>query len=73
MDAHESLSMRLHDKYDQLRREGFDKCWVTDDWPSSIHVGCSQCEPAVINGVATHEHSCPNKKKLREEDHDDDG
>jgi hypothetical protein len=27
-----------------------------------VRVRCSQCEALVINGVATHEHRCPNAK-----------
>lgn len=39
-------------------RLGFDKSHVSDD--GGVHVGCSQCDALVINGMATHEHGCPN-------------
>lgn len=40
-----------------LEADGFDKC--RPSW-EGVHVGCSQCEALVIQGVATHETGCPN-------------
>ena len=31
------------------------------------HVKCSQCAAAVINGVPSHEQSCPNARKVEED------
>jgi hypothetical protein len=41
---------------------GFDNTEPVDKWGTSgaFSVGCSQCQALVINGVATHEHGCPN-------------
>lgn len=36
-----------------------------------IRVRCSQCEAAVINGIACHERGCPNEPR-EESDHDED-
>ena len=43
----------------KLRRKGFDKSKVVD---GSVTIGCSQCQATGINGVACHEHGCPNKE-----------
>lgn len=48
--------MKLRD----LKKQGFD---LSKRAGRYNRVGCSQCVPAVINGVATHEHGCPNKRK----------
>jgi hypothetical protein len=47
---------------DRLRRQGFDRTYY-DRETGRHRVGCSQCEALVINGVACHEHGCPNKHK----------
>lgn len=44
---------------DNLERRGFDACSPTNQ--SGVRVRCSQCEALVINGVACHEHGCPNQ------------
>ncbi len=45
--------------YDRLIARGFD---ATDppDRTRFARPRCSQCEVLVINGVACHEHGCPN-------------
>jgi len=43
-----------------LLERGFDKSTKLP-FATSAHVGCSQCEALVINGVPCHEHGCPNK------------
>lgn len=43
----------------KLISAGFDKT-------RSDRVRCSLCEALVIQNTATHEHGCPNQKKLRE-------
>lgn len=50
----------MHSDYAQLARlmdRGFDLSRTTQ---GGYKVRCSQCEALVINGVATHEHGCPN-------------
>ena len=42
---------------ERIRRQGFDRSHVSD---GSVAVQCSQCEASVIQGVACHEHGCPN-------------
>jgi hypothetical protein len=54
----------------QLERAGFDACRESDD--GYIHVGCTQCQAAVIQGVACHEPRCPNIPRFRDEDDCDD-
>lgn len=56
---------------DRLVAQGFDLCSIRDDWPPTIKVGCSQCEAVVINGVACHEHGCPNAAKVKRAVHQD--
>ena len=34
-------------------------------------IGCSQCEPLVINGYPTHETGCPNGADARREQQDE--
>ena len=41
----------------QLIEQGFDK---SADDGDHFRVQCSQCVAQVINGVACHEHGCPN-------------
>ena len=46
---------------ERLRARGFDR--TTYDRESGYyHVRCSQCQALVINGIATHEHGCPNSR-----------
>ena len=58
---------------EELKEQGFDKCWTTSDWPPAIKVGCSQCEALVVNGVATHERGCPNARRAKTEVDSEDG
>ena len=48
-----------------LRRQGFDGAHVgtDDDGMKSVTIKCSQCQASVINGVACHEHGCPNTRR----------
>ncbi len=43
-----------------LKARGFDLSHAVP-FEHGAHVGCSQCEALVINGVACHEHGCPNR------------
>lgn len=50
---------------ERLENRGFDACKFsgpedpgTDD--HSVDLGCSQCQATAINGLACHEHGCPN-------------
>lgn len=52
----------------RLRRRGFDRS-RTIPFGGGVRVGCSQCVALVINGIACHEHGCPNQQ--REQDNDD--
>lgn len=45
-----------------LRDSGFDESEY-DEEDERWHVQCSQCQALVINGHATHEHGCPNKRR----------
>lgn len=45
---------------DELHARGFDGAAHTFGRPNLISVSCSQCQALVINGIATHEHGCPN-------------
>jgi hypothetical protein len=42
-----------------LIRRGFDKSHPIP-FERGARVGCSQCQALCINGVACHEHGCPN-------------
>jgi hypothetical protein len=44
-----------------LHAQGFDRSSHTFGRPNLISVACSQCQSAVINGVACHERGCPNQ------------
>jgi hypothetical protein len=39
---------------------GFDRSTGSFSNPDHNHVGCSQCQALVINGIPTHEHGCPH-------------
>lgn len=41
-------------------QDGFDDTVTVHD---SVMIRCSQCDATVINGVATHEHGCPNRRR----------
>jgi hypothetical protein len=45
----------------KLRRMGFDESEY-DRSSETRRIKCSQCEAIVINGVACHEHGCPNRR-----------
>lgn len=47
---------------DRLRRAGFDKSRFNRS-SGAYTVRCSQCEAAVINGIACHETGCPNARR----------
>jgi len=47
-----------------LLERGFDKS-THRPFATSTHVGCSQCEALVINGIACHEGGCPNSPSIR--------
>lgn len=71
---------KRHDQFptvlEDVLSRGFDRSEPIgrDDsgrFTKGVRVRCSQCEAAVINGIACHETRCPNE--LREEaDHDED-
>jgi hypothetical protein len=42
----------------RLRARGFDRSFATREL--GARACCSQCEALVINGIACHEHGCPN-------------
>jgi hypothetical protein len=44
---------------EQLRRRGFDRTRYNRS-EGTYSVRCSQCDAKVINGIACHEHGCPN-------------
>ena len=47
----------------RLRSQGFDNLRVVGDGPDdyAVQLGCSQCSALAVNGIATHEHGCPNQ------------
>ena len=47
---------------DRLRSLGFDETRY-DRESGYYRVRCSQCQAAVINGVACHETGCPNQRR----------
>lgn len=49
-----------------LRRRGFDETYYNRS-QGTYRVRCSQCQALVINGVATHESGCPNRRRARNE------
>ena len=51
---------------ESIRRQGFDKSYVSST--GGVRVVCSQCEAKVINGVACHEHNCPNVRRSHGKD-----
>jgi hypothetical protein len=48
-------------RLDQLRARGFDASKHIP-FTSTFRVRCSQCEALCINGVATHETGCPERR-----------
>lgn len=55
------------DRLESLYEQGFDDSEIDEDDPELISVRCSQCQALVINGIASHELGCPNKKKQERE------
>lgn len=43
----------------RLEEMGFDDCSKSSS--GHVRIGCSQCQALAVNGVATHEHGCPNR------------
>lgn len=48
---------------EDLEARGFDRC--SELASESIQVRCSQCAALVINGVPCHEAGCPNQRRAR--------
>jgi hypothetical protein len=46
----------------QLRAAGFDLT-TYDRSTGTYAVRCSQCQAAVLNGIAAHERGCPNHRR----------
>lgn len=47
---------------EKLQSRGFDSSYITGDREANDYVeGCSQCQAVAVNGVACHEHGCPNQ------------
>lgn len=44
----------------ELETHGFDRSHAE---ANHLYVGCSQCEPLVIQGIPTHETGCPNQMR----------
>jgi len=44
----------------RVTARGFDRSTQERTVPPTVHVGCSQCEALVINGLACHETGCPH-------------
>lgn len=61
MKRKENLRKEQEDQVARLRAMGFDLSQPKSKG-GTIRVSCSQCDAKVINGVACHEHGCPNKK-----------
>jgi len=51
--SNKTLANRLID-------QGFDQTYIRS---GHVRLACSQCEALTINGIATHEHSCPNARR----------
>ena len=51
--------MKKVSKLAMLKAQGFD---LAENVPftKTYRIGCSQCQACAINGVACHEHGCPN-------------
>jgi hypothetical protein len=48
---------------ESLRKRGFDLTRYNSD-EHCYTVGCFQCHALVINGIACHEHGCPNEVSI---------
>lgn len=57
---HDGAKPRKRDLGAHLRAAGFDMTEY-DRSEGAYRVRCSQCEALVINGIAVHEHGCPNR------------
>src|SRR5262245_16144038 len=62
MSEGEQMTRKQQDILDSLRAAGFDLSNATST--RGVRVRCSQCEAAVINGIAAHEHGCPNGRSV---------
>lgn len=66
------MTTKTETTFHELREAGFDRCISVEH--EHVRVGCSQCQALVINGVATHEHGCPNaRRKPTEAFYEDEG
>jgi hypothetical protein len=45
----------------RLRDGGFDQSYAIP-FQHAWHIGCSECQALAVNGVATHESGCPNRR-----------
>lgn len=64
----------IDDQLNDLLDQGFDESYISGVGEGdhlAIHVGCSQCLAMCINGVAAHEHRCPNQRRRRTDDEDE--
>ena len=52
----------------RLINHGFNETYIQDGF---VYVVCSQCEALVVNGIAIHEHGCPNAYPEHEGEGDD--
>lgn len=52
-------------KVKKLRAQGFDLSKY--EGASRWLVACSQCEAACIDGIACHEHGCPNGRRAAQD------
>lgn len=52
---------------ERLLQQGFDLS-TYDDETGYCRLRCSQCEALAVNGVACHEHGCPNIVRDYDED-----
>lgn len=61
---------------EKLLAAGFDGSRIIvgddDEDDKYVHVHCWQCVALVINGVACHEHGCPNAVRREEIEEDED-
>lgn len=66
---------------ESLRLQGFDNTRISSELLSDhssgedrfpVYPRCSQCEAAVIQGMACHEHGCRNQPRSSSYDEDDD-
>lgn len=56
------MTAKSDDLLYSLYDHGFDSSREDRDAPGYAVVRCTQCEATVINGIACHEHGCPNQR-----------